>query len=150
MLDLLIEGDHKKCRKFWAEKRPDMPQPATDEEAEIAMHQARTMAFIPTTLRLWSHRWLEERGLPSMLPPELVSKAMGLEVVDAPTVGISVMALESRLQPACDVIRTAMEGSVKDMLRANNSLPSEDVVRRRLRETYEREADRLFGRVREG
>src|ERR1044072_6980895 len=87
----LEECDVAGIRALWAQIPPGMPQPHTDAEALATIHRARTEAnSIALRLRAYSHRWLEDRGLPSGLPDELRPRAerMYPRVVDG--VGISV------------------------------------------------------------
>lgn len=93
-------GDMQRClrdldvvgvRRLWREVSPYLPQPASDEEAVIALHHARTQSpFLRLKERAWSHRWLVDHGYPSGLPDELRPRAerMYPRIVDA--VGISV------------------------------------------------------------
>ena len=65
----LYDGDVSRTRHLWAQVSPEMPQPQTDDEAEVIMHQARTAAdSVPMQKRIYSHAFLDERGLPSHLP----------------------------------------------------------------------------------
>ena len=65
----LYDGDARRTRHLWAQVSPDMPQPESDAEAEVIMHQARTAAdSVPMQKRIYSHAFLDERGLPSHLP----------------------------------------------------------------------------------
>jgi hypothetical protein len=81
-------------RKLWARIAPGAPGPGSNEEAEIALHLARTAsAALPDKLRIYSHDFLMARGLPSRLPNELRRLSQWVEprVVDA--VGISVRSM---------------------------------------------------------
>lgn len=146
MLDLLIAGDFKQCRRYWAERMPGMKQPESDEEAEIAMHIARTQSAIPTMLRLWSHKWLQERNLPSYLPEHLKDKADKLRPVRAEAVAIAVAA-EPHLQQAANVIRRGMERSIAELFAESRGTPHYTLIQERLNESRKREFKKLFGTV---
>ena len=58
------------------------------------MHRARTSASsIPVHLRLYSHAWLEERGLPSGLPDKLRPSMEQVFPRIVPAVGVAVKTL---------------------------------------------------------
>lgn len=136
MIDLLIEGDYIKCRLFWAEKMPDFPQPASDEEAEIVMHQARTASDIPLELRLWSHRWLIEHSYQSALPGLLIPKSEQLEVVEAKAIGIAVIAIGGkRSQAEANAIRKKMEERAADIMSGKPYMTVEQ-IRQAIGEVY--------------
>lgn len=144
MIDLLIAGDFKSLRKFWSEKMPGMPQPENDEQAEIAMHHARTMSDIPSSLRMWSHKWLEERGLPSALPENLKERAKRLEPKVFRTVGISIASSDPWFKPVAEAIQRKMETKVLEVF-SENKEPSSEVIRELLDEVREKEILKLLG-----
>lgn len=60
------------------------------------LHRARTTASsIPVHLRLYSHAWLEERGLPSGLPDELRPPMERVFPVIKSAVGVAVKTLST-------------------------------------------------------
>lgn len=68
----LEEGDVKFILRNWSTLFPAYPAPKDEEEAEITLHVARTAAqSVQMELRNYSHKWLMERGYPSMLPQHL-------------------------------------------------------------------------------
>jgi hypothetical protein len=80
-------------RKLWAIVSPGAKR-LREDEAEIALHMARTASeSLSTAMRLYSHAFLTERGLPSQLPPHMLPEPP--IVVDA--VGISIRTLSGSL-----------------------------------------------------
>lgn len=99
-------------RAIWDHVSP-VPAPASDSDMLAAMHAARTAAeSVAFSLRAYSHRWLCDRCLPSLLPDHLKPRAERIypKVVEA--VGISVNYKSPHLAPAADFIRGEMELSV--------------------------------------
>ncbi len=112
---LLNQGDVRGLCAAWAQLYPGMPQPETDEQAEIAMHAARTQAESVTFRnRAYSHAWLRERSLPSQLPDILRPKAEQMHPVAVGAVGISVNTGNPFLAPVVVEVRKAMEHAVED------------------------------------
>lgn len=108
----LLEADVQGARKLWAETQPQLPQPASDAEAEIMLHHARTcMESIPLRPRAYSHRWLVERSLPSALPDELKSRAERMYPVIAEGVGIAVLG-RGVYAPISKLVQAAMAEAV--------------------------------------
>lgn len=67
----LMELDVRGARKLWAHVAPHLAT-NSDKEALFTLHLARTGAnSIPVKLRVYSDRWLRERGVGSMLPKHL-------------------------------------------------------------------------------
>jgi len=145
MLDLLIEGDHRKCLAAWKDKMPGMPQPVDERAAEIAMHLARTRAAIPKALRLWSHKWLTERDLPSLLPEHMVAEAEKLSVVEKKAVAISVGAMSPKDAPAAKAIRSSLESAVIGMMNSRGNLPASQTIKTHLDSVFKLESKRLLG-----
>jgi hypothetical protein len=111
----LALGDLAYLRGIWRVVAPHLPQPESDADAEVVMHRARTeAATLPLNARAWSHRWLEERGLPSGLPDELRPKAERLRPPVVEGVGISVNCHSDHLRPAAIEVRKAMEIAVEE------------------------------------
>jgi hypothetical protein len=144
MLDLIIAGDFRELRRFWAAKMPNMPQPQNDEEAELVMHQTRTMASIPVKLRIWSHRWLKERDQPSFLPSHLIEQAEKFPVENCYSVGIAIGAVEASMLPVAERVRHAMETSVQEAM-AGRVRPSNEQLRAVMSEAREKETKNLLG-----
>lgn len=100
--------------RLWHIVQPNLPQPATDREALVTLHVARTQATsIRFRLRAYSHRWLTDNGYPSMLPDELKPRAERVypKIVDA--VGISVNMRSPDMKPLAALIRKSMEDAVQ-------------------------------------
>jgi hypothetical protein len=65
----LIELDAKGIMKLWKQVAPHLEQLSSEREALYSLHMARTGAeSVPKAMRLYSQRWLNERGLGSFLP----------------------------------------------------------------------------------
>jgi hypothetical protein len=144
--NLLEAGDVAGCRKFWAEKFPNMPQPKTQQEAEVTMHRARTEAnSVSLRARAYSHAWLIERGMESGLPDDLKPKAQQIHPVRAVAVGISVNFRSDWMRDAAVQVRGAMEGAVLDA-HAHGKIEDTPFVRARMFEARDREMRSLFGK----
>lgn len=128
---ILIDGDVAAYQQYLAPK-------LDYRKAEIAMHVARTMAnSLPENLRIWSHHWLQERRLPSMLPNDLLPKALQIKPVIAEAVGISVRASSEIMKPVAIEVRNAMEGVVLDM-HANGDMNRIDTMKERMQDARQR------------
>ena len=77
----------------------------------LARTQSQAMRF---NLRAWSHRWLAERGLPSMLPDDLRPRAERLYPRKVTSVGVGVMAMTEGSAPLARAIEGAMSDAVMD------------------------------------
>jgi hypothetical protein len=140
----LEAGDLATLRGLWASAAPHLPQPASDAEAEIVMHRARTESGAVTLrARAWSHRWLTERNLPSGLPDHLRPKAERLFPIVAEGVMISVKARSEIFRPAAAQIERAMSDAVADAYADGRKDPV--FVRARMAEARARTAKALFG-----
>jgi hypothetical protein len=140
----LEAGNARRLRGLWAKLFPHLPQLASDEQAEIVMHRARTEAqSVSFRHRAYSHRWLSERGLPSGLPDELKPKAERVYPIVVAGVGISVNSRSSYMRAACDEIRGSMEVAVEDCFAERRTDPA--FVSERMREAKARTVKALFG-----
>lgn len=140
----LASGDTRLVRKCAAAAMPHLPQPETDEEAEVLMHVARTETqSLPIKLRLWSHRWLSERGLPSHLPDELRPKAEQVHPIVAEGVLVAVMAQTEEMKPFARQLERAMSDAVADAYANGDTAPA--LVRRRMQEARSRTYRELLG-----
>lgn len=111
----LETGDIAALRGLWSAVAPHLPQPANDGEAEIAMHVARTQAeSVSIRKRAYSHRWLEERSLPSSLPDHLKPQVDRLYPKVVGAVGISVNFRSEFMKPAKALVERAMGDAVED------------------------------------
>src|SRR5262245_24049227 len=78
-------------RKLWTELPPFLPLLDSDEVVLKTMHVARTASeAMRFSYRAYSHAWLTERGLPSLLPDELKPKAERMYPRIVEGVGIAV------------------------------------------------------------
>jgi len=126
----LTNGDVSELMRLFA-LLPHLPQPESYEQAEISMHIARTMAeSIDVARRLYSHKWLCERNLPSQLPDHLRPKQQRLGGIVVQGVGISVNTSNPLRRREADDMRHEMELAVLDLYANNDTEP--EVVRRRL------------------
>lgn len=111
----LESGDVRLVRKASAIAFPHLPQPATDEEALISLHMARTQAdSVSFKGRAYSHRWLIERDLPSQLPDELKPKAERLYPVVAEGVLVVVDSLSEDMKPLAKAVQAKVCEAVED------------------------------------
>ena len=130
---ILIECDIPGLLRLWANLFPAYPQPMSKEAALRTLHLARTKAeSVPMNLRRWSHIWLTERNLPSLLPdkdhpPKKVS-----------AVGIGVRSTYPEVAKA---IHGAMENAVEDAYAEGQTDP--EFVGARMREARARERKAL-------
>lgn len=144
----LIECDVAGMRKLWGQVAPHLSQPASDHEALIALHHARTQAeSVPIKLRLWSHRWLTERHFPSGLPDELRPRGEQVHPVVVEAVGICVKARSPERAPAAEFVREAMSGAVLEMYADKVRDPVR--VKARMMECRARALESIYGRISE-
>jgi hypothetical protein len=114
--DCLEDGDFRRMRTLFATVAPHLPQPQTDEQAEISLHMARTQtASLGFSLRAWSHKWLRERNLPSQLPDFLLPAYERLYPTVVDGVGIAVRATRPERVDQAIAVRTSMENAVLEM-----------------------------------
>jgi hypothetical protein len=140
MVRALEDLDVKTVRALWASVAPDLPQPETDEDALRSIHAARTAAAsVEFKRRAYSHAWLLDHGLPSLLPDELKPKAERIFPVTVGAVGISVRASSPARAALGLVIRGAMENAVLDCFANGDRDP--DLVKSRMLEARD-EVDR--------
>lgn len=140
----LEDGDLDTLRGIWAQIAPLLPQPATDEDAAVVMHRARTEAdTVSLRARAYSHRWLEERGLPSGLPDALKPAAERIYPRVVEGVGISVNFRSEWMRPARKLVTKVMSDAVEDCYASKKTEPT--FVRARMQEVKTAELCRLFG-----
>src|SRR5262245_55445079 len=136
----LVNCDADGIMKLWRHVAPHLPQPETAYEANAAIHMARTQSEnVPVKLRLYSHAWLRDEGLPSQLPDHLKARAERLYPVGTKAVGIAV---RHRL-PRSLGIRGVMENAVHETYADGHSNEPQVVEARMLekREDFIRQAD---------
>lgn len=140
----LETGDIAGIRKLSKFVNPHLPQPKTDAEAETALHMARVQTEnVSLDKRAYSHKWLMERGLPSMLPDRLKASAERLYPRVASAVGISVNMRDPDMKPVANAIEQAMSDAVEDAYAHRNEDPV--FVKARMEEARKLEKRRLFG-----
>lgn len=137
-------GDVRLVRKMWAAFMPHLPQPSA-KDAEAAMHAARTAAdTVSFKARAWSHRWLSELGLPSLLPDRLRPRAERACPRVATSVGISVNFRSPWMRPAAAEVRGAMEAAVEDCYANGDTDPA--IIQRHMFAAKDRTMHALFGK----
>lgn len=139
--DLLEAGDLKGLRAFLFTFVSD------EKDLEPTMHRARTAAEnIKFDARAYSHAWLLERGLHSLLPDHLKPKAQRLYPVVVDAVGISVNFSSQDLKPAGKIIQKAMSDAVEDIY-ANGDKHNIPLIHQRMKEARSYEIRKLFGKT---
>jgi hypothetical protein len=143
-LRILMEADFRALRRHWADLFPHAAEhgPKSDKDAEFSLHYARTITKnVPLGMRQYSHRFLEERGLPSGLPDELKPTAERIEPRVVAAVGITVGT-----KPYSPLIRRSMENAVLEA-EADGRLEDDEFVRGRIQEARSKTIKELFGSV---
>lgn len=142
----LESGDVALLRKASAKAFPGAPQPESYEQAEMAMHSARTQAAsIAFKARAYSHRWLSERGLPSQLPDELRPKAERLYPTIVEAVLVAVIPGDEAMRPIAKLIERAQCDAVEDAYAHKRTDPA--FVRERMAEARTRTLRELIGKT---
>lgn len=140
----LESGDVRLVRRASARLFPHLPPPASDNEAEASMHMARTqMPSMPLKLRVYSHRWLAERGLPSQLPDDLRPKVEQIHPVIAEGVLVAVDSQSEEMKPIAKLIEAAMCDAVEDCYANGDRDPR--IVKARMAEAKARKFRELLG-----
>jgi hypothetical protein len=125
------ELDVEQARRLWNHVNPHLPPLGDDSQALMVLHRARTQSeAMSLRLRAYSHRWLEDRALPSGLPDHLRPKAERMYPKVTSTVGISV---NSKYDVVIKEVRGAMEYSVLEA-EADGKLEDTPFVRGRMME----------------
>lgn len=146
MREALEAIDVPRMRTLWAHVSPHLPVPARDSDVIVAIHIARTQSnSVAFTLRAYSHRWLVERGYPSMLPDGLKPRAERVypQIVEA--VGIAVKASSLLVKPVAAAVQKAMGDAVEDAFADGRKDPV--FVRARMQEARETTMRKLLGLV---
>ena len=141
----LEAGDFRQLRRISEKAEPHLPR-LTDDQAEIVMHDARTRArSMPLSKRLWSHRWLTERGHESGLPDRLRPSAEQLTPRIVSAVGISYQnRLEDDLPGITAAIGLKMCEAVQEA-EADGKLEDSIFVRARIAEARSKTLRQLLG-----
>lgn len=137
----LEDGDVVLLRRAHQQLFPHLQQPASEHDAKIVLHHARTQAIsITFAKRAYSHRWLTERGLPSALPDDLKPKAERMYPRVARAVGIGA---RSQIEGLAPLLQKAMSDAVADCYADDRT---ESVfVRGRIQEARKRTIRSLMG-----
>lgn len=141
---ILEECDVEGARKIWHELRPDLPQPKDDFDTLSTIHAARTAAkFMHFRKRAYSHRWLLDHGVPSLMPDRLKPSAEQIYPAVVEAVGISVNASSQLFKPIVKPVRDAMENAVLECYADKQKDPT--FVKRRMLEARARTIKSLLG-----
>lgn len=141
----LEDCDVAGMRALWAQHSPHLDQPKSDADALASLHMARTQAeSLSLKHRAYSHAWLSERGLPSMLPDHLKPAAQQIHPVVALGVGIAVKAASESTKPAAEKIQAAMQAAVLEAA-ADNRLGDSAHVKERIDAARAKAIDEIFG-----
>lgn len=136
--------DVKGMRQLWARHSPHLPQPKNDAATLAAIHRARTESESMTLdARAYSHRWLEDHGLPSGLPDHLRPHADRLYPVTADSVGISVNTASGLFRPIVPYVERAMSEAVLECYADGRKEP--EVIKSRMTEARKRTVSALLG-----
>lgn len=117
----LDQADTKRLRAIWREVYPGLPQPVTDDQAEIVLHRARTGSeSTRLEARLYSHAWLTERAYPSDLPDNLRPPGERISPVIVPAVGVAVRTASqfADRKEEAKAVEKVMARAAGDMVRA--------------------------------
>jgi|SRR5882757_6213082 len=147
MLRCLETLDVVGIRALWHEIAPGMIQPQSDEEALATLHYARTTTQrLMPKLRYYSHRWLNDHGLPSGLPDHMKQSAERMYPKIESVVGISVNTRSEILRPIMLPIREAMEEAV---LESYSDGKKDDIphIRERMKEARDETIKKLLGSI---
>lgn len=140
---ILEELDVAAARKLWAAELPYLDQPKTDDDALVQLHATRTGAFrVSLRARAFSHRWLLERGWPSLLPDHLRPRAERLYPRVAEAVGIAVGFSSPLLKPIVQPLLRVMETSVLETL--GDGVTDPVVIKERMLAAKDRELRKLL------
>jgi hypothetical protein len=143
----LIDGNDDELHRLWTAIFPGLPRPSKRDDIVTTMHIARTAAdCVPDRGRFYSHRWLEERGLPSRLPMNLRPKCDQYYAGVTPAVGFAYGTDKEWLKPAKPLIERAVHTVIEDCA-ANGDLDKPDMVRDLMMDAKNDEFRRLFGAI---
>jgi hypothetical protein len=141
----LLELDVQGIKAVWGFTAPHLPQPDNDYTALASLHMARTSAqSMPFKARAWSHAWLRERDLPSLLPDELRPRAERTYPAIKMGVGLAVRALSAHNKPVARFIQSAMEDAVREA-DADGRLADDQHVKARIDAARRKAIDEVYG-----
>lgn len=143
--EALLKLDVTLLRRMWHFIEPNLPQPKTDEECLKTAHIARTaMKSIPLKARMYSYRWLVERGLPTQLPDNLKPEAERVYPQMVEAVAISSKSASKILQPVLNDVRKSMEDVVNDAYASSKS-PDPLKLKAAMQEARKKKIKELLG-----
>lgn len=133
----LVDCDIQGIRKIWAHVSPNMPSPETDEAALICIHMTRTATErLPFRFRAYSHSWLTERAMRSLLPDELKPRAERMYQRIVSAVGICVAGLGNKKTDYHHYVSTKLCELVADMYA--DGIEDPVIVSARMKELHDR------------
>lgn len=142
---LLEAGNVDGIRSAWYRLFPNMPQPETREEAEVGMHLARTQSTaMLNSVRFYSHAWLVERGLPSLLPDDLKPQAEQMHPRIVDLVGVAVMASSEFMKPVAKEVEKAMATAAAEA--QHDGVTDSSVIKAVMGEAKDRTLRQMLGR----
>ena len=147
MQSCLMTLDVPLARKIWQEQFSHLESPKSDEEMLAMLHVARTQnPMINLRFRSYSHRWLIERGLPSMLPDELKQSAERMYPRMVSSVGISVNSNSPIVHPIIPFVQSAMENAVLEVY-ADGKQEDIKLLKQRMEEARLMTVRKLLGKI---
>lgn len=133
----LVDCDVETIRKLWKHVYPSMPLPETHEDTVVCIHMTRTATQrLPFRFRAYSHRWLEERNMRSLLPDDLKPKAERMYPRIVSAVGICVATLGNRKTDYHHHVSTALCNLVADLYADGIEDPA--IIKPRMKELHDR------------
>jgi hypothetical protein len=149
MQSCMVTLDVQRAREIWGIVAPHLPPITTDEEMLATLHVARTQSdVVSLKLRFYSHHWLCERNMPSLLPDELKPSAEKVYPRKVQSVGISVNARSELTRPIIGEVRGAMEDAVSEVY-ADGRADDIDLIKRRMIEARHSVTRKLLGRMKD-
>jgi len=141
----MADLDVQRAKAVWARVFRHLPPITSDEEMLTTLHVARTQnPQIKERLRFYSHCWLVERGLPSMLPDALRPAAERMYPRKVSSVGISINARSDLTRLIVPYVRGAMEDAVNEIY-ADGKGDDIDLLKRRMLEARRSTVHKLLG-----
>jgi hypothetical protein len=138
------------ARREWAATSPHLPQPKDDAEALATLHYARTLAESMTLRqRAYSHRWLNDRGLPSGLPDNLKPRAERIYPKIVTGVGTFARGNSELGRAIAAPVQQAMSDAVAECY-ADGHEHDIPIIRARILEARDITMRRLIGRITTG
>ncbi len=131
--------DLPRLKAIWKQFYKHLPQPQNDDEALKWAHMARTQSKkVAEAKRLYSHKWLRERSLPSLLPDELKQSFEKVYPTVVTSVGVMVMSNVPEIKTG---ITNAMNHVIGDLYADGVTDPR--ILKPRMLEAREKERQAL-------